>query len=72
MTIPQEIVRPSECYECGTPLEYVDMPSYAIDAERTLCLRCATRRGGTYDEAEGHWTLHPDLHDLIRHTIPSL
>lgn len=72
MTIPEEIALEPSCYECGMVLAYIDMESYAIDGERVLCFRCATRRGGTYNEAEGHWTAHPDIHDLVRSSSPVL
>jgi hypothetical protein len=55
-----------ECYECGAALTYGMFEAFQIDADRILCLDCASRRGGSYDVAERRWHVTPELEDLLR------
>jgi hypothetical protein len=54
----EDLVR---CLDCGVLISPATDRTYAISAQDFLCLGCAERRGGVYDEAEDRWTSAPEL-----------
>lgn len=58
-----------ECWECG---EAIADPgeAYWFSPEGALCLECAARRGGEYDELADRWTREPDTTDLADERRP--
>jgi hypothetical protein len=47
------------CLACGAEISLSIGPAYAVTDTSGLCFRCATARGGSYDEAEGTWSRAP-------------
>jgi hypothetical protein len=62
----REIVR---CIGCGEVLAPQRERGFAIDADAVLCAECATRRGGSYDDAQERWVAAPRIDDLRREEV---
>lgn len=56
-----ELVR---CADCGEEFP-VENRSYMVGPDTVICLDCARRRGGEYDEQTDRWSLVPETDDLL-------
>lgn len=54
------------CAECGTPVSPAEDRVYAFGVDSVLCMACALRRGGAYDEEKDRWTVPPRVNDLLQ------
>jgi hypothetical protein len=64
-----------ECADCGGEIVSERDRSYAFGDESEICIACAIRRGGRYDELHDHWTVAPAVQDLLereRNTEPAV
>lgn len=52
-----------ECIDCGAPMAPGQDRAFALSDDAFLCLACATRRGGVYDETEDRWAAAPNVGD---------
>jgi hypothetical protein len=53
-----------ECVVCGEAVSLTTDRAYALADRDCLCFRCATERGGVYDEKEDRWKVAPNSGDL--------
>lgn len=53
-----------ECADCGTPIDVALERGYRGAGDWALCLTCALKRGGQFDENEDSWTVAPDVTGL--------
>jgi hypothetical protein len=52
------------CLDCRWQVPPEDRV-YAVGCEDVLCLECALRRRGRYDESEDRWIVAPSVADLL-------
>jgi hypothetical protein len=52
------------CAACGGELQPETQRGFRFGDRAALCFRCATERGGSYDEAGDRWIVPPDLRGL--------
>ena len=52
------------CSDCGTATLAGEERGFSGGPGLVLCAACASRRGGTWDEAQDRWTTEPDLTGL--------
>jgi hypothetical protein len=50
----------AECVVCGEVASLNTDRAYLLNAQDCLCFRCATERGGVYDEKQDRWTTEPN------------
>ncbi|HEX9621880.1 MAG TPA: hypothetical protein VF989_17160 [Polyangiaceae bacterium] len=55
------------CAACGGEVSTMER-TYLFGNEEVLCFRCAVARNGIYDEPHDHWTVAPNVDDLLRET----
>ena len=60
------------CADCETPLNAEGERIYAVAGDVLLCVACAVRRGGRYDESEDRWVTPPNVDDLLNRLRPEL
>ena len=60
-----ELEQADRCIQCGADLIAMDLPEFALDAERRLCSHCAAQRGGKFDPIEQSWDPAPNVDDLV-------
>lgn len=61
------------CADCGMIIASGEERTYAFGTDGVLCMSCAVRRGGAYDEARDRWVLAPRVDDLYgRHAASEL
>ena len=53
------------CADCGAPVSAAERP-YAFGQDALLCMGCALRRGGAYDEIDDRWAVAPKIDDLLQ------
>jgi hypothetical protein len=53
------------CADCGTAVSPGEDRVYPFGTESVVCMECAVRRGGAYDEAKDRWTVPPRVDDLL-------
>lgn len=63
---PEDLV---SCRGCGDTVSLSLDRVFALDEEDGLCLGCATRRGGRYDEQQDRWTVEPQVDDLAADVV---
>ena len=54
----------ARCADCGDELDPDMDRGYALGPDAVLCFRCASQRGGTWDESQERWVIEPDVADL--------
>jgi hypothetical protein len=52
------------CADCGARISPGTDRSFSFGSTGLLCMSCAIRRGGRYDEVHDHWAQEPDFGDL--------
>lgn len=52
------------CVDCGAEISLGADRVYPVTEEAGLCLACAMKRGGVYDEAHDNWKKAPSLSGL--------
>jgi hypothetical protein len=55
-----------DCCDCGAIMSPATERAFGVGEDEFLCLDCAIRRGGVYDEPRERWTVPPNLSG-IRH-----
>lgn len=55
-----ELVR---CADCGEEFP-IENRSFMVGPDTVICMDCARRRGGEYDEVTDRWSLEPGVTDL--------
>ncbi|HXI56649.1 MAG TPA: hypothetical protein VNO55_11360 [Polyangia bacterium] len=55
-----------ECLECGAVISTLGDRGFAVGAEDIICMECALRRGGSYDENQDRWVTPPRIDDLLK------
>ena len=53
------------CSDCGTAVATEQERLYAFGTDGVLCMECALRRGGAWDEGRDRWTVPPRVDDLL-------
>jgi hypothetical protein len=53
------------CFDCGNPVDLAADRLYAFGTDGVLCMECALRRGGAWDEERERWTVPPRVDDLL-------
>jgi hypothetical protein len=53
------------CSDCGVPVAPLGERLYAFGTDGLLCMECALRRGGAWDEGRERWTVPPRVDDLL-------
>jgi hypothetical protein len=53
------------CSDCGTAVATDRERLYAFGTDGVLCMECALRRGGAWDEGRDRWTVPPRVDDLL-------
>jgi recombinational DNA repair protein (RecF pathway) len=56
-----ESVELTHCCECGTMVYPATDRAFGVDEDEFLCVECAIRRGGVYDELWDRWAVPPNL-----------
>jgi hypothetical protein len=59
---PDELL---SCSDCGAAVATVQERLYAFGTDGVLCMECALRRGGTWDEGRDRWSVPPRVDDLL-------
>jgi hypothetical protein len=52
------------CLDCGAQV-FDQERLYPVGCDDVVCMECAFRRGGRYDEKEGRWLVPPAVDDLL-------
>jgi hypothetical protein len=55
----------SPCSDCGAVVASAQERLYAFGTEGVLCMECALRRGGAWDEGRDRWSVPPRVDDLL-------
>jgi hypothetical protein len=50
-----------DCSACGDVVSVTTDRVYMLDENSCLCFRCATERGGSFDEDQDRWARSPRL-----------
>jgi hypothetical protein len=53
------------CLECGAMVAPAVDRVFPVGCEEIICMECALRRGGVYDENEDRWETEPRIADLL-------
>lgn len=53
------------CSDCGATVASDQERLYAFGTEGVLCMECALRRGGAWDEGRDRWSVPPRVDDLL-------
>jgi hypothetical protein len=53
------------CSDCGAAVATDQERLYAFGTDGVLCMECALRRGGAWDEGRDRWTVPPRVDDLL-------
>jgi hypothetical protein len=53
------------CLDCGTTVAPAVDRLYAVGYQGVLCMHCSLARGGSYEERTDHWTVAPEVGDLL-------
>ena len=53
------------CLVCGALVSPAVNRIFAVGCEDLICMECALRRGGAYDESEDRWGVAPHVDDLL-------
>jgi hypothetical protein len=53
------------CSDCGAVVASDQERLYAFGTEGVLCMECALRRGGAWDEGRDRWSVPPRVDDLL-------
>ena len=53
------------CSDCGAGVAPAQDRLYAFGTDGVLCMECALRRGGAWDEGKDRWTVPPRVDDLL-------
>jgi len=53
-----------DCIDCGATIAAERERAFAVTDDVYLCLDCAVRRGGVYDELHDRWVTPPKVSDL--------
>ena len=53
------------CSDCGAGVAPSQDRLYAFGTDGVLCMECALRRGGAWDEGKDRWTVPPRVDDLL-------
>jgi hypothetical protein len=61
---PEELDELVECWECGETVSPSEDSVFQFGDRAVLCLKCAIRRGGSYDAIGERWTRFPSTADL--------
>jgi len=56
----------SLCADCGAEILPARDRGFSLGGDLALCMACAVRRGGAYDEEYDRWVRVPDTADLRR------
>jgi hypothetical protein len=59
---PDELL---SCSDCGAAVATDLERLYAFGTDSVLCMECALRRGGAWDEGRDRWTVPPRVDDLL-------
>jgi hypothetical protein len=57
-----------ECADCGVPVDVEFERGYRVADNSALCMACAIKRGGSFDEDEDLWSVPPDVIGLFPDT----
>jgi hypothetical protein len=60
----QEWTELTTCIDCGDEIDPATDDAFPVGETGYLCLKCAVRRGGSFDPEEDRWTTPPDVADL--------
>ncbi len=52
------------CADCGEELS-AESRGYVVGPDTVICMDCARRRGGEYDEETDRWSAEPAVDDLL-------
>lgn len=52
------------CADCGEEIQ-IENRSYMVGPDTVICMDCARKRGGEYDEETDRWSVPPETRDLI-------
>lgn len=53
-----------DCFDCGATVSVHGTATYVVGDGTVLCIDCAMKRGGIYDELRDQWTQQPSVADL--------
>lgn len=53
------------CLDCGALVSAVVNRVFAVGCDDVICMECAERRGGEYDEEQDRWKVAPQVDDLL-------
>jgi hypothetical protein len=59
------------CSDCGGTVAPAQDRVYAFGTDGVLCMECALRRGGAWDEGRDRWTVAPRVDDLLLRQEPA-
>jgi hypothetical protein len=59
------------CSDCGATVAPAQDRVYAFGTDGVLCMECALRRGGAWDEGRDRWTVAPRVDDLLVRQEPA-
>ena len=66
MPSPSDDDASDRCLECGATISAVVDRVFAVGCDDVICMECAERRGGEYDEEEDRWKITPQIDDLLQ------
>ena len=58
------------CLECGASVAPAVDRVFPVGCEDVICMECALKRGGIYDENEDRWETEPRIDDLLESVEP--
>lgn len=61
---PEELDELVECWDCGETVSPSEDSVFQFGDRAVLCIKCAIRRGGSYDAFGERWTEAPSIADL--------
>lgn len=53
------------CLGCGAQVSSVVNRLFPVGCDDVICMECALRRGGEYDEERDQWKVAPQVDDLL-------
>ena len=58
------------CLDCGASVAPAVDRVFPVGCEDVICMECALKRGGIYDEGEDRWETEPQIDDLLESIEP--